>query len=79
MLVPFGRALLTIIKRKGEMVKIKIEVDDTEFPEWPPFPEYLVLMWTGIQEEMQNRLLWFAVMAGPVPAMIVMSQCRRKS
>jgi hypothetical protein len=39
------------------MVKVKIEVEDNEFPEWPPFPTHLVLMWNGIRQEMVERII----------------------
>lgn len=50
--------------------KIIIQVSDNEFPEYPPFPEHLVRMWTGIQEEMQCRLQWAMLLAMlPIPLM----------
>jgi len=38
-------------------MKVKIEVEDNEFPEWPRFPAHLVLMWDGIRQEMVERLI----------------------
>ena len=51
---------------EGEEMKIKIEVEDAEFPEIPQFPKHLVLMWAGIRQERIERLLWIAVMCPPI-------------
>lgn len=57
-------------------MKIKLEVEDDEFPEWPMFPEHLTLMWAGIQEEIRNRLLWLVLLAGPMPAIAAIASLK---
>ena len=47
-------------------MKVKLEVDDNEFPEIPQFPKHLVLMWSGIREQMIQKLPWFVVMMPPI-------------
>lgn len=46
-------------------MKIKIEVEDNEFPEWPPFPRHLVLMWAGIREDIIYRVIKCGLLLAP--------------